>query len=317
MAIDLDSVFKKVNVVSSAPQQRQEKGDPRIMTFEANQEYLVHLLPYIPDPSKTIVRQVSYSWKHNNRFVREISPATAGGFCPMMQYFRDYAKNHSPQEVDLLKDALQFRQTWLINAYIVHDPVHPENNGKVKVIKASKQLYERIEEGMNGKLDRKWSTIARREVSVKRMAIDLSNEGVNFKVKVGTTPRNAGQDPLKNYTQSEFTYEGCELNLSEQAQEAIYNSAYDLENFEPIKSLDEINRIFNETFLIPRGAGATATPQGVRNTTPFDEDDDIDYGSVTPGGQSVPSHTSSSAARANDMGKLLGDIDEDDDNEPF
>lgn len=41
---------------------------------------------------------------------------------------------------------LNYKESWYYNVYVVNDPVNPENNGKVKILQAGRQLQNIIEE---------------------------------------------------------------------------------------------------------------------------------------------------------------------------
>lgn len=315
MAIDLDDVFKKINSAPVASRKTQD-GDPRILKFAVNQTYLVRVLPYMPNLPNTFVNLVRYAWNDaKGGYHSVLSPSSFGGYCPIMQYRAEYRKNHSDAENKALDKKLQFRKSWLFNVYVVNDPVNPENNGTVKIVKASKQLWNVVEEAWTGKLDEKWTALARRfsgsntgVISVARKMIDLSNNGVNLAIRVGEN--NIGERVIPDYRNSEFVYDEAELNLSEAKQEEILNSTYDLVNLEEQLTPDAITELFNRTFLQMRQDSSSSRDV-------FEDDDDDSFASVAPGAGRVPS-SGSQMSKAQEMQNLLDDADDDDDdNIPF
>lgn len=314
MAIDLDDVFKKINSAPLASRKNQS-ADSRFLKFETNQTYLVRVLPYMPNLPNTFVNLVRYSWNDaKGGYHSVLSPSSFGGYCPIMQYRNEYRKNHSEAESKALDEKLQFRKSWLFNVYVVNDPVNPENNGTVKIVKASKQLWNVVDEAWTGKLDEKWTALARRfsgantgVISVARKMIDLTNNGVNLAIRVGEN--NIGKKVIPDYRNSEFTYDDAELNLTESQQEEILKSTYDLVSLEEQLTPDAITELFNRTFLQMR--------QDSSSQDVFDDDDDDSFSSVAPGAGRVPS-AGSQMSKAQEMQNLLDDADDDDDdNIPF
>ena len=41
-------------------------------------------------------------------------------------------------------------EKWLVNVYVVNDPVNPENNGKVKILRYGKQIHNIIMDAIEG-----------------------------------------------------------------------------------------------------------------------------------------------------------------------
>lgn len=322
MAINLDDVFKKMNAAPAYTSNSNSNTDERILKFAIGNNYQLRILPYLPDPSKTFQRIVSYTWWDDaKKMHRVISPASFGGRCPIMQYYMEFKQNNPKNLLDELNRKLQYRQYWLFNAYVVNDPVNPSNNGQVKVVKASKELWKVIDAAKNGQLDDKfnqiYSRLNRGLVSVGRMMIDLGDDGVNLEVKV--TPNKIGKkrdgsdNIIPDYGTSEFQTISNPLQLSDREKMDIYNRAYNLAEIETVLSEAQIAQEFQTTFLHHR-----EVPHAISNSDDvFGGDDDIDYGSVTPGASRVPG--SSTVSKVDDMKRILEDADNDydDDNEPF
>jgi len=125
-----------------------------------------------------------------------------------------------------------------MNVYVVSDPTNPENNGKVKIIRFGKQLYNIINNAISGE--------DADEFGAK--VFDLSSAGVNLKVKV------EDQGGYANYTASRFT-SPIDLKLSENQIEEIYNSTKELDKVFNVRSYDDIKKILDEHYYC-----SSATP---------------------------------------------------------
>ncbi len=129
--------------------------------------------------------------------------------------------------------AIKRVEKYLVNVYVIDDPTNPDNNGKVKLLRYGKQLHKIIMEAIEGEDAEEFGP----------RIFDLSSNGVNFKIKC----ENQGEYPT--YVSSRFTSAG-KLNLSEDEQKKIYDSAYDLTKVYSLKSYDELKQMFDEHFLV-------------------------------------------------------------------
>lgn len=127
--------------------------------------------------------------------------------------------------------AVRRSQKYLVNVYVVEDPTNPDNNGKVKMLRYGKQLHKIITEAIDGEDSEEFG----------QKIFDLGPEGVNFKIKC----ENQGEYPT--YVSSRFTASG-KLKLSDEEQQKIYDSVFDLTKVFSLKSFDELTQMFDEHY---------------------------------------------------------------------
>jgi len=128
------------------------------------------------------------------------------------------------------------RLNYISNVYIVKDPAHPENEGKVFLFKFGKKNFDKINDVM-------YPEFADEDPI---NPFDLW-EGANFKLKI----RNV--EDYRNYDKSEFDKAGPLLD-DDDALEKIWKSEYSLQEFldkKHFKSYAELqtrlNRVLNTT----------------------------------------------------------------------
>lgn len=119
------------------------------------------------------------------------------------------------------------RLHYISNIYIVDDPDHPENNGKVKLYKYGMKIFDKLNDLMSPKFKDETPT----------NPFDLW-EGATFKIKI----RNV--EGYRNYDKSEFMAPAPLLDDDAKLEE-IWKSEYSLQEFldpKNFKSYEELER---------------------------------------------------------------------------
>ncbi len=147
--------------------------------------------------------------------------------------------------------------SYVSNIYVIDDPKHPENNGKVFLFRYGKKIFEKIEETINPKThDEDGNPIPGEENKEGVNPFDLWT-GVNCKLKIRTVDRTASNpNGFRNYDKTEFAVydgDGKVINKSsllpdDMELERIWNSEYSLKEFidtKSFKSYEELSKRFN------------------------------------------------------------------------
>ena len=116
---------------------------------------------------------------------------------------------------------------YVANVYIVSDPKHPENEGKVKLFKFGKKIFDKISEAMNPQFED--------ENAVN--PFDMW-KGANFKLKIRKV------DGYQNYDKSEFESSSALLDDDDEL-EKIWKSEFSLKELlsdKEFKSYDELKK---------------------------------------------------------------------------
>jgi hypothetical protein len=173
------------------------------------------------------------------------------------------------------------RLTYIANIYVVKDPAHPENEGKVFLYKFGKKIFDKINEKMNPQF----------EDETPMNPFDLW-AGADFKLKIRKV------EGYRNYDKSEFS-ESAPLSDDDDNMEAIWKSEYSLAELvaaDKFKSYDELKKRLDKVLSEPaaarkmeedeipfeRPAARPVAAPAVGKTAPapkrkVDDDDDLEF----------------------------------------
>lgn len=204
-------------------------------------EYVVRFLPYIKEPQNTFFEFISYNWNSlsTGKWINEISPTTYGERCPIAEEKSRVFNNKSASQEELDKARLLKRtKQWLANIYIINDPVNPQNNGTIKILRMGKQLYDKV-----------YNALDEENTESIGDAIFLnpnSSEGYNFRIICEHGPK------FQTYARSDFSRNKSiipELQTSDKIKEVL-DSAFDLKSVFTVKSYDELKDVLNEHYFV-------------------------------------------------------------------
>jgi len=201
---------------------------------EVGNTYTVRLLPNIKDPSKTFLHYYSHGWNSfsTGQLVTLVSPTTWNQRDPIAEERYRILRNGTEEEKEKIK-AIVRTERWLVNAYVINDPVNEDNNNKVKILRFGRQLHKIIKDAMEGE----------EADELGPRIFDLSPKGVNLKIKVEK------QGDYPTYVSSKFTSPKEIEGLDDDSYDKIYKSVYDLESYISVKSYDELKEMLNTHYF--------------------------------------------------------------------
>jgi len=128
------------------------------------------------------------------------------------------------------------------NVYVVSDPAHPENEGKVFLYKYGKKIFDKLVEAMQ-------------PAFADETPLDPFNlwKGADFKVKIRKV------DGYWNYDKSEFAAPGTLGDLSDDQLEKIWKQSYSLSEFEDKKNFKSYEQLQARLNLV-LGKGSRPAP---------------------------------------------------------
>jgi len=246
------------------------------MQTKVGNTFTVRLLPFAKDPSKTFFHYYNHGWNSfaTGQYVQTLSPQTFGERDPIAEERFKVLRTGSEEDKEKMS-AVRRLEKWLVNVYVIDDPVNPDNNGKVKILRYGKQLQKIITEAIEGEDAEEFGP----------RIFDLGSEGVNFKIKVEQ------QGDFPTYVSSRFTAAG-KVDLSEDQQKDIYDGVFNLTEVFTLKSYDDLKEMFNEHYYcktedttpettpettapVPETAPAEPEPVAVANDTVEEDIDDL------------------------------------------
>ena len=241
------SMFQSIKDALASSESKGSATFNEIMQTKVGNTFTVRLLPFAKDPSKTFFHYYNHGWNSfaTGQYVQTLSPQTFGERDPIAEERFKVLRTGSEEEKEKMQ-AIRRLEKWLVNVYVIDDPVNPDNNGKVKILRYGKQLQKIITEAIEGEDAEEFGP----------RIFDLGEEGVNFKIKVEQ------QGDFPTYVSSRFTTAG-KIDVSEDKQKEIYDSAFNLTEVFTQKSYDELKDMLNEHYYCKteEEPPATSTPE--------------------------------------------------------
>ena len=129
--------------------------------------------------------------------------------CPVCQHNSELWNSGIEANKEIVRKQKR-KLNYIANVYIISDPKNPENEGKVKLFKFGKKIFEKITEAMNPQF-------------ADEKAINPFHlwEGANFKLKIRKV------DGYQNYDKSEFDTPGPLMDDDKKLEE-IWKSEFSL-----------------------------------------------------------------------------------------
>ena len=248
------SMFQSIKDALASSESKGSATFNEIMQTKVGNTFTVRLLPFAKDPSKTFFHYYNHGWNSfaTGQYVQTLSPQTFGERDPIAEERFKVLRTGSEEEKEKMQ-AIRRLEKWLVNVYVIDDPVNPDNNGKVKILRYGKQLQKIITEAIEGEDAEEFGP----------RIFDLGEEGVNFKIKVEQ------QGDFPTYVSSRFTTAG-KIDVSEDKQKEIYDSAFNLTEVFTQKSYDELKDMLNEHYYCKTEEEPPATSTPAPAATPVE-----------------------------------------------
>ncbi|MEE9572562.1 MAG: hypothetical protein V3W20_05920, partial [Candidatus Neomarinimicrobiota bacterium] len=183
---------------------------------------------------KTFFHYYTHGWTSfaTGQYINQISPQTWGERDPIGETRYRITKTGTEEEKEKAKSILR-RENWLVNVYVINDPVNPDNNGTIKLLRFGRQLHKVVMEAMQGDdADELGPRI-----------FDLSKNGVDFRIKVEK------QGDFPTYVSSKFGMPKAVEGVDTKKAKELYEAMTDLEAVFTVKSYDELKELLNEHFF--------------------------------------------------------------------
>ena len=201
---------------------------------------IIRFLPQSEGEELPWVRLWSHAFKGPGGWFIENSLTTINKSDPVSEYNTQLWNSGIESDKDTARKQKRILK-YYANVYIVSDSKHPENEGKVRLFKFGKKIFDKITEAMNPAFDDEEAL----------NPFDLW-KGADFKLKIRKV------DGFWNYDKSEFTTPKALLD-DDTELENVYKSQHSLKAFvEPsqFKTYDELKEKLHRT-LTGTGVGKT------------------------------------------------------------
>ena len=278
---------KLTNEVSKlAAPQGQQQEDTRFWQPEVdkagNGYAVIRFLPAPASEDIPFVRVWDHGFQGPGGWYIEKSLTTLGQKDPVSEYNSQLWATGTKANQDQVRKQKR-RLTYISNIYIVKDPAHPENEGKVFLFKYGKKIWDKINLAMHPEFE-------------DEQAINPFDlwEGANFKLKIRKV------EGYRNYDKSEFEDAGP-LFDDDHEMESVWKKEHELQPFlapSEFKSYDDLKtRLYRVLGLdggsalpqsraeehddepqmpapTPRAAAAKSAPAKAADEVPWDDEDE-------------------------------------------
>ena len=278
----LDKILAAVEK-ESAPVEKQSYVDERLLKpelYKSGNGYAI--IRFLPAPDGEEMPWVKL-WNHafqgpTGKWYIENSLTTLNQKDPVSEYNSKLWNSGVESDKEIARKQKRKLQ-YYSNIYVVSDPKHPENEGKVFLFRYGKKIYEKVMEALQPQFED--------ETPVN--PFDFW-EGANFKLKIRKV------DGYWNYDKSEFD-SASKLNEDDSELDKIWKSEYSLKDFlaaSNFKTYDELKNRLDDVLTGSQSTSGSAenvelddTPEvdvedkqyvdNVVKTTSTESDDSLDY----------------------------------------
>ena len=278
----LDKILAAVEK-ESAPVEKQSYVDERLWKPELDKSGNGYaIIRFLPAPDGEEMPWVKL-WNHafqgpTGKWYIENSLTTLNQKDPVSEYNSKLWNSGVESDKEIARKQKRKLQ-YYSNIYVVSDPKHPENEGKVFLFRYGKKIYDKLMEALQPQFED--------ETPVN--PFDFW-EGANFKLKIRKV------DGYWNYDKSEFD-SASKLNEDDSELDKIWKSEYSLKDFlaaSNFKTYDELKNRLDDVLTGSQSTSGSAenvelddTPEvdvedkqyvdNVVKTTSTESDDSLDY----------------------------------------
>jgi hypothetical protein len=262
---DLDRINAELTKLSSKGERAEDDRFWQPTVDKAGNGYaIIRFLPAPKGEDVPWVRIFNHGFKGpSGKWYIENSLTTIGQKDPVSEYNSELWNSTTDDNSPARKQVRDQKRklTYISNILVVKDSENPENEGKVKLFRYGKKIFDKINALMNPEF----------EDEARVNPFDFW-EGANFKLKVRKV------EGYRNYDKSEFDAPS-KISDKDADIEKIWNTQHSLQAFvapDQFKSYDELKKRLNEVL----GMGPQAAAR--RNAKADDVEDDTPPFEPTP-----------------------------------
>ena len=273
----LDKLTKAVEALNTDKGEKQDNYWKPEVDKAGNGMATIRFLPSSPqdgDDSLPWVKTYSHGFQGPGGWLIDNCLTTKGEQCPICEHNSALWNTNIPENQEKVRKQKR-KLNYVSNIYVVSDPKHPENEGKVFLFRYGKKIFDKLTEAMN-------PAFADEE---KVNPFDLWT-GANFKLKIRKV------DGYQNYDKSEFE-SASPLSDNDEELEKIWKSEYSLQELvadKEFKSYDVLKARLEKVLALsgdPAPAGRKSVAEDVKSSRPAfsrDETQDIPMGTSSSSG---------------------------------
>jgi hypothetical protein len=250
---NLSNEFNKLNSAQQTSSDDDRFWKPEV-DKAGNGYAVIRFLPAPANEDVPFARVWDHGFQGPGGWYIEKSLTTLGQKDPVSEYNTQLWNSGIEANKDLVRKQKR-RLSYYSNIYVVKDPAHPENEGKVFLFKYGKKIFEKLKEAMEPKF----------EDEQPMNPFDLW-EGANFKLKI----RNV--EGYRNYDKSEFESPAPLLSDDEEL-EKVWKREYALTEFTDAKNFKSYEELKAKLDKVLGLAGGSPRVQTTADSTSYDAEE--------------------------------------------
>jgi hypothetical protein len=278
---NLDKLSKAIEAINTSSEGGAEKSDnfwrPEV-DKAGNGMATIRFLPASEkdgDDGLPWVKIFSHGFQGPGGWLIDNCLTTKNQQCPVCEHNSTLWNSGIEANKDVVRKQKR-KLNYIANVYIVSDPKHPENEGKIKLFKFGKKIFDKITEAMNPQF----------EDETPINPFDMW-KGANFKLKIRKV------EGYQNYDKSEFDSPSV-LSDDDAKLEQIWKDSFSLAELtgdKEFKSYDELKKRLDKVLGLNGEAPKTTVeqvkaktfdaPKAKAEDSPFKDDssdeDDLSY----------------------------------------
>lgn len=234
-----DKLVKEVEKMSSTSGGSDERFWKPEMDKGGTGYAVIRFLPAPENEDLPWAKMFSHGFQGPGGWYIENSLTTLGQKDPVSEYNRTLWNSGNEKDKDIVRKQKR-KLSYYSNIYVIKDPMHPENEGKVFLFKYGKKIFDKIMCAMQPEFDD--------EEPIN--PFDFW-QGANFKVKI------VKKDGYWNYDNSEFSNPSPLLDGDDDALEALWKKQSSLTALvapDQFKTYDELEKRMNQVLNIGKVA---------------------------------------------------------------
>ena len=251
-----NNLTQEMNKLNAQPQSEDTRFWKPEVDKSGNGYAIIRFLPAPAGEDVPFVRVWDHGFQGPGGWYIEKSLTTVGQKDPVSEYNAELWNSGIEANKEVVRKQKR-RLTYYSNIYVVKDPSHPENEGKVFIFKYGKKIFEKLNAAMNPEF----------EDEAPMNPFDLW-EGANFKLKI----RNV--EGYRNYDKSEFADKSALLEGDDEKLENLWKQEFSLKEFtekKHFKSYEQLKGRLDKVLGFEGVAPATKAESAVVNK--FNDDD--------------------------------------------
>lgn len=246
-----DELTKLASPQSSKPQDDERMWRPEV-DKAGNGYAVIRFLPAPAGEDVPFVRLFDHAFKGAGGWLIDGCLTSVGEKCPVCEHNSVLWGTGTKENQETVRKQKR-KLSFISNVYIVKDPSHPENEGKVLLYKFGKKIFDKLNAAMNPEF----------EDETPLNPFDLW-AGANFKLKIRKV------EGYQNYDKSEFEPASALLD-NDDGLEALWKSEHPLTPFlerKNFKTYDEVKSRLNKVLSLEGSA-----PRSESRENSFGNDD--------------------------------------------